>query len=622
MDEFKTDVFLKRKGSSKKDSGGQKKQYNSPQNEKKVKVVTSNSSECINKVRDILNQQQGPKFAVGADQIVIKHTGQESVEDIINLLFEEVTNKQEMEKLQHFVNSSSPSQTSVQKVAPSTENPIASTSAAAKSSVSSSSMSPDEIIYQALVGKLYEVEGYKEESWGSRVNSTAIPFFPEEDLTEEERMEVLRVLLDDGDAVTTETEPCSNQQRETLKNGGDVGVTGERIATIKREQLQPEPVIPVQKKSSTVSTIVCKPEPISDDESIIFIEERPRPPVPSTEKPVESPINKEELAQKLRERLEAFKRGRAKTSHKNLTVVLNNNQKVNKAANSNPAKDISTNNKLAANKNSDLNLVPQASKPSRSDETVGTSNPPPSQKKKMKQKKYTNDELIDMMKTEVQKEEPSLTLLSGWMKKTFEARKEELENTAIDIPTLLDKYPALKICKILKEEFGRVSEDENKMINLERKLQNEFRADRKLSSKKSGFKDPWLDSAQQTLKDELEKILGMICLSFRLAEDGVRRDLCRIIPKEWKYPPPDRVTPAMHVQETQIFELDTKIKIYVDGGMYLSVPNVYEGVLCLYAIFWLHNLEYSKGVKNLFEFFDALIGNGQSTYKVDLTKLL
>lgn len=74
--------------------------------------------------------------------------------------------------------------------------------------------------------------------------------------------------------------------------------------------------------------------------------------------------------------------------------------------------------------------------------------------------------------------------------------------------------------------------------------------------------------------------------------------------------------PVIVVRESQIFNVfeEADIWIYVDGQKYIKVPNMYEAVLTVFAVYYIFNIAYDKSLKSLFEFFDYLCDNPQSTY--------
>lgn len=67
------------------------------------------------------------------------------------------------------------------------------------------------------------------------------------------------------------------------------------------------------------------------------------------------------------------------------------------------------------------------------------------------------------------------------------------------------------------------------------------------------------------------------------------------------------VTPTLVLRQSQMFDLNTEMWVYVETVKYMKVPNFYEGVLCVYSTYYVYNLEYDKKVAQLFEFFDELI---------------
>lgn len=75
-------------------------------------------------------------------------------------------------------------------------------------------------------------------------------------------------------------------------------------------------------------------------------------------------------------------------------------------------------------------------------------------------------------------------------------------------------------------------------------------------------------------------------------------------------------TPTIVVKESELFSVveEADIWIYVDGEKYIKVPNMYEAVLSVFAAYYIFNITYDKSLKSLFEFFDYLCDNRQSTY--------
>lgn len=75
-------------------------------------------------------------------------------------------------------------------------------------------------------------------------------------------------------------------------------------------------------------------------------------------------------------------------------------------------------------------------------------------------------------------------------------------------------------------------------------------------------------------------------------------------------------TPTIVVKESELFSVveEADIWIYVDGEKYIKVPNMYEAILSVFAAYYIFNITYDKSLKSLFEFFDYLCDNRQSTY--------
>jgi hypothetical protein len=76
-------------------------------------------------------------------------------------------------------------------------------------------------------------------------------------------------------------------------------------------------------------------------------------------------------------------------------------------------------------------------------------------------------------------------------------------------------------------------------------------------------------------------------------------------PVEWK----QISTPRIVVNENQVFnENAKKMWIYAEGSRHIRVPNLYEGVLTVYALHYVFNIEYERTLKPVFRHFDKLVG--------------
>jgi len=61
--------------------------------------------------------------------------------------------------------------------------------------------------------------------------------------------------------------------------------------------------------------------------------------------------------------------------------------------------------------------------------------------------------------------------------------------------------------------------------------------------------------------------------------------------------------------DDEAFEDEAKnMWIYAEGLRHLKVPNIYEGVLTVYAMHYIFNIQYDKNVKAIFQHFDKLSG--------------
>ncbi|ODM91174.1 hypothetical protein Ocin01_15508 [Orchesella cincta] len=247
------------------------------------------------------------------------------------------------------------------------------------------------------------------------------------------------------------------------------------------------------------------------------------------------------------------------------------------------------------------------------------------QKKELKKVTYTQKQLLSMMKSEAMKEIPNMSLLSEWMEKSFENRKLKLVHPRYDLGKIVKMYPAMSLYQIVKEEYGRLLNDPKKMEKLEEKLMIEFDSVCKLKRRKFGKQHHLHEESKKRWKNnpnpELKKVLGMLCFAFHLAENAVVKSLCKLRSEDEEPKVRQMVTPTLDVCESQIFEPNTEMWIYVDAERYLKVPNFYEGVLCIYAIYWVYNIQYPPNLKLLLEFLDAMVGNPQTKYTGDIVKL-
>ncbi|CAL8113244.1 unnamed protein product [Orchesella dallaii] len=219
-----SDVSLKRKVVNiakvmDADGSGQE-HYCTPKKFKNIETL--DGYECHKIIREILIHGHIEANA----EVIIEHKGQESVEDLIHLMFEAPTVTSEVEKFKEKINNSncdlSDGRIVIENVViPSSEATIFSCISNKNPSQGSSSLmlEEEEGEVEGLLKRLEDVEGYETESWGSSLNSTATPFgLNDENYSEDEKTLTLSQFLqdeaDDEDEQLESVEGIINDNKE------------------------------------------------------------------------------------------------------------------------------------------------------------------------------------------------------------------------------------------------------------------------------------------------------------------------------------------------------------------------------------------------------------------------
>jgi len=222
----------------------------------------------------------------------------------------------------------------------------------------------------------------------------------------------------------------------------------------------------------------------------------------------------------------------------------------------------------------------------------------------------------------LKKKYPDVELLRRNMclEETFKYRLDKfMKDNEHSIEDLLKEFPALKIVSIIMDEFERVVEVTNPMVRsnpitfLEKALKK--RCQRVLSKFRQMPTDdqlPIITTALEKLEQEpqnenLKKIVSSLCMIVSFSEDKCLSSVISFKKEKEAFNYQSIGLPKMIMREKSLLLEQAEIPVYLEGQEIFKVANIYEGMLAIFAISHVFNLDYEAKIEPLMRYFEYLV---------------